>query len=239
MRAGRGISFLTLLPLLGPLAMALGVAAGTPAASARADDVKARTARLDPKYRDWLGGGGPLFGKDGRAPVLARDKYSQAAGFIRRFWEARNPYPGSSHNAFQAAWEARVEAARTRFGNITEDRARMMLLHGEAASVYKTDCGMATWPLEIWRYLAGARLPRDMVVLFYQRGGGGPYRLWRRLDGTAVLVARITPALEQNDSIVNFERWAYQNCVAGDRQVVMLAIEAAYREDESGLLEAG
>jgi Ca-activated chloride channel homolog len=237
MRAGRGISRLTVLSLLGPLALALGVAAGTPAAALRADDVKARTARLDPKYRDWVGEVALLIGKDELAQFLALDKDYQRDGFIRRFWEARNPYPGSSHNAFQAQWEARVEAARTAFGNITEDRARMLLLHGEAQGVYRTDCGMAMWPLEIWRYLAGDRLPRDMVLLFYQRAGGGPYRMWRRLDGTAVLVARITPALEQSDNVFTFERWVYQNCVAADRDAVIGAIDVAYREDESGLLE--
>ena len=167
MRAGRGISFLTLLSLLGPLAMALGVAAGTPAAASRADDAKARIARLDPKYRDWLGEVALLIGKDELAQFLALDKDYQRDGFIHRFWEARNPYPGSSHNAFQAQWEARVEEARTRFGNITEDRARMLLLHGEAQGVYKTDCGMAMWRFEIWRYMVGDRLPREMVLLFY------------------------------------------------------------------------
>jgi Ca-activated chloride channel family protein len=237
MRVGRGISLLTLLSLLGLLAMALGVVTGTPAAASRADDVKARIAHLDPKYRDWLGEVALLIGKDELAQFLALDKDYQRDGFIHRFWEARNPYPGSSHNAFQAQWEARVEGVRSRYGNLTEDRARMVLLHGEAQGVYKTDCGMAMWPVEIWRYLAGDRLPRDMVLLFYQRAGGGPFKLWRRSEGTATLVARITPALEQNDSVINFERWAYRNCAAGDRQAVMGAINAAYHEDESGLLE--
>jgi len=238
MRSGRGIPLLTLLSLLGLLASALGVVTGTPAAAAsHADDVKARIAHLDPKYRDWLGEIALLIGKDELAQFLALDKDYQRDGFIHRFWEARNPYPGSSHNAFQAQWEARVEEARTRFGNITEDRARMLLLHGEAQGVYKTDCGMAMWPLEIWRYVAGDRLPRDMILLFYQRAGGGPFKLWRRSEGTAMLVARITPALEQNDSVANFEQWAYRNCAAGDRQAVMGAMNAAYHEDESGLLE--
>jgi Ca-activated chloride channel homolog len=239
MRSGRGIphlSILCLLGLLGLLAMALGIVSGTPAA-ARADDVKARTARLDPKYRDWLAEVALLIGKDEQAQFLALDKDYQRDGFIHRFWEARNPYPGSSHNAFQAQWEARVEAARTRYGNITEDRAKMLLLHGEAQGTYTTDCGMAMWPVEIWSYVAGDRLPRDMVLLFYQRAGGGPYRLWRRSDGTAVLVARITTQLEQSDNVNNFERWVWHNCAAGDRQPVMQAINAAYHEDESGLLE--
>jgi len=224
------------LILLGLLATALGIVSGAPAA-ARADDVKARTARLDPKYRDWLAEVALLIGKDELAQFLALDKDYQRDGFIHRFWEARNPYPGSSHNAFQAQWEARVEAARTRYGNITEDRAKMLLLHGEAQGTYTTDCGMAMWPVEIWRYVAGDRLPRDMVLLFYQRAGGGPYRLWRRSDGTAVLVARITTQLEQSDSVTNFERWVWRNCAGGDRQPVMEAINAASHEDDSGLLE--
>src|ERR1700730_3090237 len=160
MRVGRGISLLTLLSLLGLLAMALGVVTGAPAAASRADDVKARIAHLDPKYRDWLGEVALLIGKDELAQFLALDKDYQRDGFIHRFWEARNPYPGSSRNAFQAQWEARVAAARTQYGNLTEDRARMLLLHGDPQSVHKTDCGMALWPLESWRSLAGERLAR-------------------------------------------------------------------------------
>jgi Ca-activated chloride channel homolog len=231
------LSALSVLSLAGCLATALAIASAGPAAAARADDVKARTARLDPKYRDWLGEVALLIGKDELAQFLALDKDYQRDGFIHRFWEARNPYPGSSHNAFQAQWEARVEAARGQYGNLAEDRAQMLLLHGEAQGVVKTDCGMAMWPLEIWRYQAGDRLPRDMVLLFYQRSGGGPFKLWRRFDGTAVLVARITPALEQHDSVANFEQWAWRNCVAGDRDAVIGAIDVASREDESGLLE--
>jgi len=231
MRTLRGIS------LLSALSLALILVSGTPAAASRADDVKARIASLDPKYRDWLGEVALLIGKDELAQFLALDKDYQRDGFIHRFWEARNPYPGSSHNAFQAQWEARVEAARTEYGNLTEDRAKMLLLHGEAQGSFKTDCGMAMWPLEIWRYQAGDRLPRDMVLLFYQRAGGGPFKLWRRFDGTAVLVAHITPALQQSDSVTTFEQWVWRNCAAGDRQAVIGAIDVASREDESGLLE--
>ena len=218
------------------LILALGIISGTPAAL-RADDVKTRIAHLDPKYRDWLDEVALLIGKDELRQFLALDKDYQRDGFIHRFWEARNPYPGSSHNAFRAQWEARVDGARTRYGNLTEDRAKMLLLHGEAQNSYKTDCGMALWSLEIWRYVAGDRLPRDIVLLFYQRGGGGPYRLWHRTDGTAVLIARLDKALQGNDSVANFIVWAYHNCVAGDRDTVMQAIDAANREDESGLLD--
>jgi VWFA-related protein len=203
------------------------------------DSAKARTARLDPKYREWLADVALLIGKDELGQFLALDKDYQRDGFIRRFWEARNPYPGSSHNAFQAQWEARVAAARTQYGNITEDRARMLLLHGEAQQVYKTDCGMAMWPLEIWRYLVGERLPRDTWLVFYQRAGGGPYRLWHRVDGPEVLKStggNLGSEGTINDFVI-FEQWVYRHCVGSDKQPVMQAIDAAGREDQSGLLD--
>jgi Ca-activated chloride channel family protein len=195
---------------------------------------KARIARLDPKYREWLADVALLIGKPEREQFLTLDKDYQRDGFIRRFWEARNPYPGSSHNAFQAQWEARVAAARADYGNITEDRATMLLLHGEAQSSYKTDCGMGLWPLELWHYLAGERLPRGTWLVFYQRGGGGPYKLWRRSDGTEVLIA----GGFGTDSTFSFERWVYKRCQsAADRQAIIQAIDAADREDQSGLLD--
>ncbi|MBV8200820.1 MAG: VWA domain-containing protein [Acidobacteria bacterium] len=220
---------------MGAVAVALGTT--TPAVGAGSE--QARVARLDPKYRDWLADVALLIGKDERGQFLALDKDYQRDGFIHRFWEARNPYPGSSHNAFQAQWEARVAAARAGYGNITEDRARMLLLHGEAQSSYKTDCGMALWPLEIWHYLTGERLPRDVWLVFYQRVGGGPYKLWRRQDGTDVLVASFkTRAFEANDDTLSFERWVYNHCHnLTDRQAILRAIDSADREDRTGLLD--
>ncbi|HYL05981.1 MAG TPA: VWA domain-containing protein [Thermoanaerobaculia bacterium] len=219
-------------------ALALGVLAGIPAAL-RGDDAKARTARLDPKYRDWLAEVALLIGKDELAQFLTLDKDYQRDGFIHRFWEARNPYPGSSRNAFQAQWEARVAAARTQYGNLTEDRARMLLLHGDPQSVIKTDCGMALWPLEIWRYVIGERLPRDTWLVFYQRGGGGPFRLWHRVDGTEVLKSSGSnlEATRGLDDFTLFERWVYRRCVGSDQELIMRGIDAAGREDQTGLLD--
>jgi VWFA-related protein len=213
---------------LGPLA-----AAGR-AAPPGAGDEKAATARLAPKYRTWLEEVALLIGNDERRQFLALDKDYQRDGFIHRFWEARNPVPGTTRNAFKAQWESRIELARQQYGSITEDRARMLLLHGEAPSVYRTDCGMALWPLEIWRYLAGERLPRDVFLVFYQRGAGGPYRLWRRSDGLAALTAHLSSPMIANDNILTFAGYVQQYCV-GDT-VVAAAVYAAERADRDGVL---
>ena len=226
---------------------------GTPP-SLRADDTRVRLAALDPRYRDWLEEVDLLIGKDERRQFLALTRDYQRDGFIHRFWEARNPVPGSARNAFKAQWEARLAAIRAEYGNITEDRARMRLLHGEPgggpADVIKTDCGMALWPLEIWHYPGGERLPRNLYLVFYAHGGGG-YRLWRRSDGLGALIARLStidpvdlgegqksgPSTATPDqNLYMFEIWARDNC-GGLASNVVAAVQGTDREDMGGLLD--
>lgn len=145
-------------------------------------------AQLAPQYRQWLADVALIITPQERTTFLALAKDYQRDGFIQRFWEARNPYPGTVHNAFKEQWEARLDKARESYGNIIEDRARMLLLHGPAA-VFKTDCALALWPTEVWHYALGDRMPRDFYLIFYQRGNGGPYRLWRPSDGYHELLA--------------------------------------------------
>ncbi len=226
---------------------------GTPA-SLGADDNRGRLAALDPKYRDWLDEVALLIGKDERRQFLALTRDYQRDGFIHRFWEARNPVPGSARNAFKAQWEARLAAIRAEYGNITEDRARMRLLHGEPGGgpgdVIKTDCGMALWPLEIWHYPGGERLPRNLYLIFYAHGGGG-YRLWRQADGLGALIASLTridpvdlgeparsgpPTHTPDENLFYFDAWARNQC-GGLARFVIAAVEGTDRQDMGGLLD--
>jgi len=236
-----------------PAVLAGVLCLGTPA-SLHADDTRARLASLDPRYREWLEEVDLLIGKDERRQFLALAKDYQRDGFIHRFWEARNPVPGSAHNAFKAQWEARLAAIRVEYGNITEDRAKMRLLHGDPggrpADLLKTDCGMALWPVEIWHYPGGERMPRDMYLIFYARLGGG-YRLWRKAEGLDALIARRStidpvdlggtlkspPSKQSGDEgLVYFEIWARDNC-GGLASYVINAVEGTSREDMGGLLD--
>ena len=234
-------------------ALMIVLSLGTPP-SLRADDTRARLAALDPKYRDWLDEVALLIGKDERRQFLALTRDYQRDGFIHRFWEARNPVPGSARNAFKAQWEARLAAIRAEYGNITEDRARMRLLHGEPgggpADVIKTDCGMAFWPLEIWHYPGGERLPRNLYLVFYAHGGGG-YRLWRQADGLGALISTLTkidpvdlggnlrsgpPTHTPDENLDYFEVWTRNKC-GGLARFVIAAVEGTDRQDMGSLLD--
>jgi Ca-activated chloride channel family protein len=235
------------LLLLG--ALAGGPWLGTPA-SGRADDAKARLAALDPQYREWLEEVDLLIGKEERRQFLELTKDYQRDGFIHRFWEARNPVPGSARNPFKAQWEARLAAVRSVYGNVTEDRARMRLLHGEPADVLATDCGMALWPLEIWHYVGGDRMPRNIYLVFYSHGGG--YRLWRSAEGLGVLIARLSTIdpvdlgnsarapgsgrQTPDQNLYLFEIWARDNCGGMSRNVIN-AVELTDRRDLGTLLD--
>src|SRR6185369_14098069 len=149
-----------------------------------------RVTGLAPKYRQWLDDVALILRKEEREAFLAIKEDYQRDGFIQKFWDSRDPYPETARNEFKDTWYARLEEARTAYRSITEDRARMLLLHGPAAQAWKTDCQLVLWPLEIWYYVRSERLPSDFFVIFYQPSGGGPYRRWTPAEGTDVLVAQ-------------------------------------------------
>src|ERR1041384_1068192 len=88
-------------------------------------------ADLDPRYRTWLEDVALLISPKEKAVFLALKKDYQRDTFMRRFWEVRDPFPQTPQNELKVRWEQRAEVARARFGNLTDDRARMILFNGE------------------------------------------------------------------------------------------------------------
>jgi Ca-activated chloride channel homolog len=218
--------------------------------------VDRRVAQLAPKYRQWLEDVALLLRKEEREAFLAIKEDYQRDGFINKFWESRDPYPETPDNEFKRTWYARLEEARHTYGNITEDRARMFLLHGEASQVWKTDCQLILWPLEIWYYVREERLPSGFFAIFYQPAGGGPYRLWNPSDGADVLKAQSRtstdeqqmqqhqepkgPGLRQLAGPIDagrddFERFAGRYCLNDDR-IVIFAYRAVLQESQLGTM---
>lgn len=148
-----------------------------------------REARLPEQYREWLEVVDVLIQPEEREAFLDLEKDYQRDGFIRRFWEARNPNPGSGSNSFQERYLARRSEALGLYGSMRDDRARFYTLHGEPGNVEATDCGLLLWPVEIWTYGYSEALKRGFKAIFYQSSGSGPFRLWRPIEGYDVLVA--------------------------------------------------
>ena len=95
---------------------------------------------LAPKYRAWLDEVAALISERERQVFLSLTRDYQRDDFIQRFWDVRDPYPETPRNELRDAWEERLKLAQERFGNVVEDRARVLLIHGEPAHVFHSRC---------------------------------------------------------------------------------------------------
>jgi Ca-activated chloride channel family protein len=147
-------------------------------------------ADLAPRYQTWLEDVALLIQPKEREAFLALQKDYQRDAFIRRFWEVRDPYPQTPANELKDRWEKRAEFARQRFGNLTDDRAAMVLFNGEPKDVLLARCD-ALLPVELWSFPGTDKIRGEYVLAFVSRGGSprGPFRLWSPLEGVDSLLS--------------------------------------------------
>ena len=147
-------------------------------------------ANLPQRYADWLEEVAPLIGDEERQVFLALTQDYQRQAFIRAFWEARDPYPETPGNELRDAWQARVEAARERYGTLADDRSRLLLLNGPPERVLTSRCGSLLRPIEVWRVEKSDLVKGSFVLVFVARGGSrqGRYELWHPSEGIGSLL---------------------------------------------------
>jgi VWFA-related protein len=150
-------------------------------------EMRAAAEKLPEKYRTWLEEVDPLITDEELKSFLALEKDYQRDAFIKQFWEVRDKYKGTARNEFQDRYEVYVQEARSRFGGLTDDRARILLLNGAPAAAITSSCSTLLWPVEIWFYKGSDRLGQEFFVVFYRKWGAGPFRIWNPLEGIDVL----------------------------------------------------
>jgi Ca-activated chloride channel family protein len=150
----------------------------------------AAPADLAARYASWLDEVALLMSPKERAAFLALGKDYQRDAFMRRFWQVRDPFPQTPRNELQERWEARAQMAREKLGNLTDDRARMMLFNGEPTEVLVARCDVLL-PVELWSYPGTERIRGDFTLAFVSRGGSpkGPFRLWSPAEGIESLLS--------------------------------------------------
>lgn len=144
---------------------------------------KEALVNLSEKYQQWLGAVDMIMTREERSTFLALEKDYQREAFIDRFWKVRDPYPGSARNEFRDDYNARIEFAMTTFGRIDDDRSRVLLINGAPLARVEADCRPSLWPMEVWQYKGSDTYSMEFLLLFYQRDGRGPFRLWDSIDG--------------------------------------------------------
>ncbi len=162
---------------------------------------------LSPKHKKWLEEEVVYIISDDEKKVFQslttdedRDK------FIQRFWELRDPTPGTEQNEFKDEHYKRIEWANQHFsgewGNDgwRTDRGKIWIILGKPASRAYFTSGGQMYPIELWFYSTDEpSLPPFFNVMFYQRYGASDYRLYSPyVDGPDKLVR--TSGLENNRS---------------------------------------
>ena len=115
--------------------------------------------------------------------------------FIDVFWEERDPTPGTKKNEFKDEHYVRLDYVKKNLGRETSlpawktDRGRIYTLLGKPQFV-KRFTPSQNHPMELWHYAGypGYGLPTSFYLLFFQRDGFGPYRLYSPMfDGPSAL----------------------------------------------------
>jgi len=175
------LAFAALVP-----SASLPAAAAKPAAATKAPEPIPED--LAPRHRDFLVLAGPLMSPKERAAFLALKQDYQRDAFVRKFWQVRDPFPQTAVNEFQERWEGRARLAREKYGNLTEDRSRILLWNGEPAHTFQSHCSEIFLPLEIWTYDKN-EFSRTGFSLVFVQTAGSTWRLFYPSEGISALLA--------------------------------------------------
>lgn len=146
--------------------------------------------------------------------------------FLSRFWQLRDPFPQTARNELRERWEERAEVARQRFGTLSDDRSRLLLLHGEPAEVLTPRCGGLLRPIELWSWERADLLqtPFTVVVKLFGVGAGARGEVWDPIEGV--------PGLLTFGDTTSFAELVLEKCSAG--QFVLERLERTVRWPLSG-----
>lgn len=116
--------------------------------------------------------------------------------FIQRFWDIRDPTPGTPQNEYKDEHYRRLQYANAYFSSEwthdgwRSDRGKIYIILGPPASRQHHVSGGDLYPMELWFYTTSEpSLPPFFYVLFYQRYGMSDFRLYSPyVDGPDKLV---------------------------------------------------
>ena len=165
-----------------PVRLALALLAAVSVASAQ----KIAEKDLAPRYQDWL----HLVGY--HIQPIEKDVFLQLRNdrdrdaFIETFWKQRDPTPGTPENEYQDELVKRFKYVNEFFSRGTTrpgwqtDMGRYYMILGPPQSIERFDATLGLVPAQAWSYYGDARkeLPPQFVLVFFQRGGVGEYKLY-------------------------------------------------------------
>ena len=195
------------LPLLFVLLFTLSL---TGLASAQRADKK-----LPERYKHWLNEDVPyIIESDERAQFLTLQTDAERDAFIRSFWDARNPTPGSEINSFKEEHYRRLAYANDHFGSVEAqngwrtDEGHIYIVLGAPQQIMTYPNARNVRPMIVWFYQSPTpALPPYFYIVFYRRSIGEPYTLYSPyLDGPARLTTGLEDLNDQSRALKSIQK---------------------------------
>ena len=153
--------------------------------------------KLPKFYSEWLERDvAYIITKQEQKDFLALTTDEQRDDFIKRFWDIRNPTPGSPVNTYKDELYRRIAYADAHFGigsgeeGWRTDRGRTYITLGAPQQIQKHYGAPNLRPMEIWFYSnLNPALPPFFYVAFFQPDSMGDFQYYSpRIDGPDKLV---------------------------------------------------
>jgi GWxTD domain-containing protein len=167
------------------------------AAAAVAPAQKIAEKDLPPQVQDWLHLVAYHIQPVEKDVFLQLRNDRDREAFIETFWRQRDPTPGTPENEYQEELVKRFQYVNTFFGRSTSregwrtDMGRYYMILGPPQGIERYEATLGLVPCQAWSYYGDARkdLPPQFILVFYQRGGVGEYKLYDPVsDGPARLL---------------------------------------------------
>lgn len=183
--------------------------------------------RLRADHRRWLREVEALLSEAELEAFLSLSKDYQRSSFIHQFWLVRDPFPETARNEFRDAWEQRLEIAKSQYDDLSDARARALLLYGEPDGMDTVRCPEVLKPLEVWSYHSSLFLRGDFHLVLIKEGARDQFRLWSPTEG---LYALLSPLVRVSASELEIAEAIAEECFRGDR--LLLALETTLAWDQ-------
>ncbi len=187
-------------------------------------------APLAARHREFLDQVELLLQPEERLVFLSLRREYQREAFVRAFWRAHDPFPATARNELLESMALGLAAARDRFDDLADERARHMILHGPPLRTETHRCDFLR-PLEVWHYRESALLRGEFTLVFLQLGS--KYQLWRPAEGLFPIVL-FASSLDERDVSTRIA----EECTRGDQllQAFSLALDWERLREASPLL---
>jgi len=199
------------------LCLALSFAMCAPVEAQKVNE-KQLKQNLSATYRDWLDRDVVyIITREERRAFLQLTSDDAREKFIARFWDIRNPTPGSPTNSYKDEIYERIAYANSNFGTGSGTdgwrtaRGQTYITLGPPQQKQKYRVSANLVPIEIWFYSNPEYhfLPAFFSVLFYQKENFGDYRFYspygdgpdQLVNGTEAINDRKTALKLINDSL--------------------------------------